>query len=181
MGIQTIGNRNFEGGIKPEHEVDRGCTTEKEARHAALARSKAARIPTAAVDATVFAEIALDFDGAQSFKEALTPEEAKARAVKNANLAGADGDELARLANADGAALARDMARTAMLKQMDRPLKFGDRKFAIGDWYGHWADDETEVVAFSDEEKTSRFAGGGGGSPRKPSNPTAATNDEEEN
>ncbi len=172
MSFSVVGNRVTGGDGKI---IEAGMKSHREATHAAQEASKSGA-SVAIQTNTVFAEIALDFGGAQKYVEILDGEEAKGKALKDAFSSGASEAELGALSSQPSSDFVD--GGTVQMKKMDRPLRLGGIEYKAGDYFGRREDGSAFAVSAS--EFNTRFRKPARGStPSQPTRPSDGETGEE--
>lgn len=154
MALQIVGTSVRQG----EEEIEPGISQHTHGVKAAQKRAEDGSTPSSSVDSTVFAEIALDFKGAEQVFDVPGGAKAKEQALKVAADEGASGGELLALSNKTELAHAEAAARPALVKRMDRPLRMANGgQFKDGDYFGRYTTGDEAVFAVTADDYGKRF------------------------
>lgn len=154
MGFAVVGDEVFDGG-------DLGKRLEKAGSHedatgAAESRRDSAETPSVTPAATLFTEVALDFDDAKTYLEVVNVEAARAEDLRTAVAEGADTSAITALNNRTDAEVQAAHATEVLAKPVDRPGRHKGAPYAAGDYVVKHPDDgvlHVPAADFSDRFK----------------------------
>lgn len=171
MAFQVVGTKikDLKGNL-----IESGAKTHREATHAAQEAAKSGS--SVVVEPTVFAEITLDFDGAEDYVEILDENEVRGAMMQEAFLRKASEADLGALAKKP----VSTEGRNAKVKKMTAALKFQGVQFEVGDFYGKFEDGTPFAEKASDFPKRFRKPARGSSSstPSRPSRDRGTTGEE---